>query len=64
LTVESKRVSPEYGKAVSVAISVPEKILDQVEKHRRFENRSRYIVRAIDHYIREEEEFQNDSDDN
>lgn len=44
-----------YGKNVCVAISLPVSILEEVEKRRRFDSRSRYILRAVDRYLREEE---------
>lgn len=55
VTVESKNRISQYGKAVTVAISLPETLLNEVEKHRRFDTRSGYIVRAIDRFLREEE---------
>jgi metal-responsive CopG/Arc/MetJ family transcriptional regulator len=45
-----------YGKTITVAISLPASIVEEVEKHRRFDSRSRYILRAVDRYLREEEE--------
>ena len=45
-----------YGKNMSVAISLPVSIVQEVEKRRRFDSRSRYILRAVDKYLREEEE--------
>jgi hypothetical protein len=45
-----------YGKNTCVHISLPVSIVQEVEKRRRFDSRSRYILRAIDKYIREEED--------
>ena len=44
-----------YGKNMCVAISLPVSIVEEVEKRRRFDSRSRYILRAVDRYLREEE---------
>ena len=43
-----------YGKNMCVAISLPVSIVEEVEKRRRFDSRSRYILRAVDRYLREE----------
>jgi hypothetical protein len=43
-----------YGKNRGVNISLPASIVQEVEKRRRFDSRSRYILRAVDRYLREE----------
>jgi hypothetical protein len=53
LTAKSKG---SYGKNTCVHISLPVSIVEEVEKRRRFDSRSRYILRAVDRYLREEEE--------
>ena len=43
-----------YGRNVGVNISLPVSIVQEVEKRRRFDSRSRFILRAVDKYLREE----------
>jgi metal-responsive CopG/Arc/MetJ family transcriptional regulator len=45
-----------YGEIQSVTISLPASIVQQVEDRRGFDSRSRYILRAVDKYLREEGE--------
>jgi metal-responsive CopG/Arc/MetJ family transcriptional regulator len=40
---------------VTVAISLPVSIVEEVEKRRKFDSRSRYILRAVDRYLTSEE---------
>lgn len=49
-----KSVKAGYGDTICVTISLPASIVNELEKRRRFDSRSRYILRAVDHYIREE----------
>jgi Arc/MetJ-type ribon-helix-helix transcriptional regulator len=54
LTQKQKLVNKEntgYGKTVIFSVSLPEEIVEEVEKRRRYDSRSRYILRAVDHYL-------------
>jgi metal-responsive CopG/Arc/MetJ family transcriptional regulator len=55
-TKNSIRATAGYGNTRTVAISIPVSIVEEIERRRRFDSRSRYILRAVDKYLREEEE--------
>jgi metal-responsive CopG/Arc/MetJ family transcriptional regulator len=63
-TKNSIRATAGYGGVRTVAISMPVSIVEEIEKRRRFDSRSRYILRAVDRYLREEEEVPNDNNNN
>jgi hypothetical protein len=56
LTVNEKRAGG-YGETQIVSVSLPIAVLEQMEQHRRYDSRSRYILRAVEHYIEVEEEM-------
>jgi metal-responsive CopG/Arc/MetJ family transcriptional regulator len=45
-----------------VAISLPARVVEEVEKRRGFDSRSRYILRAVYRYLGEEEKDDNNKD--